>query len=90
MTLRPGGLLIGLALASPSLWDAVAAGTLDPDVALQRTLVALVVCSVAWGVLASLWEAYARAAADAADPPREPLPELAPRERRRPAPPSTP
>jgi hypothetical protein len=56
----PATLLLGLALAAPSLWASLVAQTLPTDVAFQRLVIILVVVSVVGSALRGLFHAYAK------------------------------
>lgn len=58
MTLHPLALLAGLLVAAPTLWAALVEGTLPPGVALTRTLLVLLVCTVVGGAVEPLLRAY--------------------------------
>ncbi len=60
--ISPAALLLGLAVAAPSLWGALVNGTIAVDVALQRTVLILAASAVAWGVFQSLLDGFARSA----------------------------
>jgi hypothetical protein len=60
MSPTPATLLLGLALAAPSLWAALVEQTLPTDVAFQRLVIILVVVSVVGSALRGLFHAYAK------------------------------
>jgi hypothetical protein len=60
MSPTPATLMLGLALAAPSLWAALVTQTLPTDVAFQRLVVILVVVSVGGSALRGLFHAYAK------------------------------
>ncbi|MGN6244323.1 MAG: hypothetical protein ACTHQ3_11715 [Motilibacteraceae bacterium] len=58
MRLRPTALLVGLLIASPALWRSLVEGTMPAGIALQRTLLSLVVASVGAAVLEAVVSPY--------------------------------
>jgi hypothetical protein len=56
----PATLMVGLALAGPSLWASLVEQTLPTDVAIERLVIILLVVSVVASALRGLVHAYAK------------------------------
>ena len=60
MNLAPATLLVGLAVAAPSLWAALVDQDMPIDVALQRFVIILLVIGVGGSALRALFDTYTR------------------------------
>lgn len=79
MSPAPATLMVGLALAGPSLWASLVEQTMPTDVAIVRLVIILLVVSVGASALRGLFHAYANTngaphkAADTRPDRRKPL-----------------